>query len=576
MNYEKKWRVLPEAGEEFFKDKTGYNRLILQLLYNRGIQDSGEIKNFLEADRSSDHDPFLFQEMEKAVDLVIDHIKKGNKIYIYGDYDADGITSSALLFTLLKKMKADVAVYIPDRVSEGYGLNKEAIDEIKKQGGKLIITVDTGIRNKPEVEYAREQGLDVVVTDHHMPPEEKKDLPDCPLINPLVEDSGYPFGYLAGVGVAFKLGQALVRKSTLSDEQKDIMIERLLDLVAIGTITDCVTLLGENRILVKKGMKVLNHTKRVGLQELVEVAQINNKKLQAWNVGFQLGPRLNASSRMDHADGAFYLLVSEDKKEAREMAKDLNNKNITRQKDTELIFDEASQGQDENQNKIIVAVSEEDKKWSEGIIGLVASRLSERYYKPALVITKGEEGYKGSGRSIDEFNIIEALEECSDVLEKYGGHAKACGFSVSEENLQSFIDKITRLANKKLRHTELIPTLRIDAELSLNKIDEDLFNQIEKMAPFGQDNPKPQFLSREVEIRDIVRMGKNGEHIKFRLDGLWALSFNHKEKWQHLRIGDTVDVVYYIDMNEFNGKREVQLKIVDMQKKSKIKNQKSK
>ena len=571
MNYEKKWRVLPEAGEEFFlacrqvgKDKTGYNRLILQLLYNRGIQDSREIKNFLEADRSSDHDPFLFQEMEKAVDSVIEHIKKGNKIYIYGDYDADGITSSALLFTLLKKMKADVAVYIPDRVSEGYGLNKEAIDEIKKQGGKLIITVDTGIRNKPEVEYAQEQGLDVVVTDHHMPPEEKKDLPDCPLINPLVEDSGYPFGYLAGVGVAFKLGQALVRKSTLSDEQKDIMIERLLDLVAIGTITDCVTLLGENRILVKKGMKVLNHTKRVGLQELVEVAQINNKKLQAWNVGFQLGPRLNASSRMDHADGAFYLLVSEDKKEAREMAKDLNNKNITRQKDTELIFDEASQGQDQNSNRIIVAVSGEGKEWSEGIIGLVASRLSERYYKPALVITKGEEGYKGSGRSIDEFNIIEALEECSDVLEKYGGHAKACGFSVSEENLQSFIDKITRLANKKLRHTELVPTLRIDAELSLDKIDEDLFNQIEKMAPFGQDNPKPQFLSREVEIRDIVRMGKNGEHIKFRLDGLWALSFNHKEKWQHLRIGDTVDVVYYIDMNEFNGKREVQLKIIDI------------
>lgn len=567
---------MPQAREDFFKDKRGVNRLILQLLYNRGIKKKEDIKDFLEADRASDHDPFLFRNMEKAVDLIVEHIKKGNKIYIYGDYDADGITSSALLFTLLKQMKADVAVYIPDRIKEGYGLNYAALDEIKDQGGKLVVTVDTGIRNKSEVEYAQESGLDVVVTDHHIPPDKSKDLPDCPVIDPLVKKSGYPFGYLAGVGVAFKLGKALIQRSTLSEDQKRLITERLLDLVAIGTITDCVPLLGENRILVKNGMKVLNHTRRIGLQQLVEVAQINNKKLQAWNVGFQLGPRLNASSRMDHADGAFYLLVSNDKQEARQMAEDLNSKNITRQKDTEVIFEEASRDQDQNQNKIIVAVSDEDKEWSEGIIGLVASRISDRYYKPALVITKAEDGYKGSGRSVDEFNIIEAVEQCSDLLEKYGGHAKACGFSLSKEKLPDFVEKITRIANKQLKDVELIPTLKIDAELELKDIDEDLFNQIEKIAPFGQDNPKPQFISRGVEIRDIVRMGKKGEHIKFRLENLWAVAFNHKEKWQDLKIGDKVDVVYYIDMNEFNGRREVQLKIVDMYKNSKIKDQNSK
>jgi len=312
------------------------------------------------------------------------------------------------------------------------------------------------------------------------------------------------------------------------------------------------------------------------LQELITVAQINNKRLQAWNVGFQIGPRLNASSRMDHADRAFYLLVSEDKREAKQMAQDLNTKNIARQKDTEIIFEEASKDQDQNQNRVIIAVSKKNEEWSEGIIGLVASRISERYYKPALVITKAGDIYKGSGRSIDEFNIIKALEQCSDLLDKYGGHAKACGFSVSEENLSQFIEKITDLVNRELKDTELAPTLEIDSELDLKQVDEDLFNQIERLAPFGQDNPKPQFLSRGAEIRDIVRMGKKGEHIKFRLDNIWALSFNHQEKWQDLRVGDKVDVVYYIDRNDFNGKSEVQLKIIDMQKKSKFKNQNSK
>ncbi len=556
--------MLPSARKNFFEDKKDYDPLLLQLLYNRGLKKKEDIDHFLQADFDAGYDPFLLPFMKEAVNLTIKHIKQGTKICIYGDYDADGITSSALLFSLLGSIGAKAEVYIPDRVTEGYGLNKEAIKEVKDQGSGLIITVDSGIRNKQEVEYARDLGLDVLITDHHIPPEKKEDLPQCPIINPLLKESEYPFKYLAGVGVAFKFGQALISSSTLTDKQKEIFTERLLDLVAIGSISDCVTLLGENRVLVKKGMKVLNHTKRVGLQKLIEVAQINNKKLQAWNVGFQLGPRLNASSRMDHADKAFYLLVSQDRAEAGRMARDLDQKNIARQKDTEKIFDQAVKDQDENQNKIIVAVNDKKNAWSEGIIGLVASRITDKYYKPSLVITKVDDCYKGSGRSVDEFNIIEAVEKCSDVLDKYGGHAKACGFSLLDDNLDEFIKKITHLANQELKEVELVPTLKLDAELDLSQIDRQFFDKVDSLAPFGQDNPQPRFVSREVEVRDIVYMGKKGEHIKLRLNNLWAIYFNHQNKWQDLKVGDRIDVAYDVDLNEFNGRSEVQLKILDI------------
>ncbi len=566
MNYDKRWRVLPQARDSFFKGKESYNPLILQLLYNRGIKNKEDIRYFLEADSDPGHDPFSLPHMQEAIDLVIEHIKLQNLIYVYGDYDADGITSSALLFGLIDKLGGRVHVYIPDRVSEGYGLHQEALEEIRGKEAKLVITVDTGIRNKKEVEYAKKKGMNVLVTDHHMPPEKEEDLPACPIVNPWLSYSEYPFNSLAGVGVAFKLAQALIQRSTLPEESKKMLTEELLDLVAIGTITDCVSLLGENRVLVKKGLKVLNHSKRPGLQELVEVSQINNKKIKAWNVGFQLGPRLNASSRMDHADGAFYLLTSKDRQQARSLARELNQKNTKRQKETELIFDQACQGQDKNENKVIIAISGQDQEWSEGIIGLVASRLLEKYYKPSLVITRAEGEYKGSARSIEGFNVVKALERCSDLLEKYGGHAKACGFSLAEENIPEFIKKITHIANQEIKTEDLVPSLRIDSELPLSEIDLELLERIEDLAPFGQDNPQPCFVSRRIAIRDIVRLGRKGEHVKFRVENLWALCFNHQEKYQDLKIGDMVDLVYYIDLNEFNGRSEVQLKIVDMRR----------
>jgi len=567
MVQDQEWHLLSRVPESFFAKQPDYDRWLLQLLYNRGIKKKEEIKEFLEADKIKGHDPFLLKDMERAVDLIIKHIKKGNKIFIYGDYDADGITSTALLYDLFSLFNCEPGVYMPDRIKEGYGLNKKAIDKIKKEGASLIITVDTGIRNKEEVAYAKEKGLDIIVTDHHIPPEKKKDLPDCLLIDPVMEREKYPYKELAGVGVAYKLATALISRSKLPEKQKEILEERLLDLVAIGTVADCVNLTGENRVLVKRGLKVLNHTKRLGLTELIKSSGLKGK-IDSWNIGFQLAPRINASSRIDHAARAFYLLVSKDKNEASQRALDLNQKNVSRQQITEKVLTEAMEQVKEEKDKIIIALSPETDPWPEGVIGLVAGRLSNMYYCPALVITRSEGKLKGSGRSIEDFNVVEALEKSKELLDNYGGHPAACGFSLTRENRENFFQEISKYTNHKLKNLELKPRIYIDSELDWREIDEDLLEKQEKMAPFGEGNPKPIFLSRKGEIRDIVRMGRKGEHIKFRINNLWAVSFGKSERWSELKIGDKIDLVYYLEMNEFKGNRSLQLKVVDIKKAS--------
>ena len=563
MAQEQEWNLLPQAPKSFREKHTGEDRLLLQLLYNRGIKKKKEIKEFLEAEKSKGHDPFLLKDMEQAVDLIIKHIKKKNKIFIYGDYDADGITSTALLYDLFSIFNSEPGVYMPDRIKEGYGLNKKAIDKIAKEGASLIITVDTGVRNKEEAAYARKKGLEVIITDHHIPPEKKEDLPDCPLIDPVMEREKYPYKELAGVGVAYKLALALIARSKLEEKQKEILGERLLDLVAIGTVADCVNLTGENRILVKKGLKVLNHTKRVGLLELIKSSGLKGK-IDSWNIGFQLAPRINASSRIDHAARAFYLLVSKEKTEATERARDLNEKNVSRQQITEKVLTEAMEQVKEEKDKIIIALSPEKEPWPEGVIGLVAGRLSNMYYCPALVITRAEEGLKGSGRSIENFNVVEVLEKSKELLDNYGGHPAACGFSLAPENLEKFSQEVSKYTNQKLKDLELKPRIYIDAEFDWKEIDEDLLKKQEKMAPFGEGNPRPVFLSRGGEIRDIVRMGKKGEHIKFRVNNLWAIAFGQAERWSELKIGDKIDMVYYLEINEFNGNKSLQLRVVDI------------
>ncbi len=579
---EKIWQIYPKLSLEFQEANSEYNKLILQILYNRNIKSEDDLKWFLNIEKMDFFDPFLFKDMEAAIVLIISHLKSGNKVMIYGDYDADGVTSSALLYDILKSFKAQVDFYLPDRVTEGYGLNKEAIDEIKARDFKLIITVDNGIRNKEEVAYAKSLGLDIIITDHHAYPEKEEDLPECLIINSSSSSSGYPFKYLAGVGVAFKLASALIERSKLDLKHKNTLKQKCLDLVLIGTVADMVPLLGENRLIVSEGLKVLNESRRVGILELIGVAGLY-KELNAFNVGFQLGPRLNAASRINHANSALNLLISDNQEEARVLAQELNDKNIERQKITEdLMLKAQSQIDKDNVPKIIVIQNLEDSSWNEGVIGLVAGKLTEKYHRPAIVITKTEEQensqevYKASARSIEGFNLVEALESSKEFLYKYGGHPMAGGFSIlSLQRSREFIDHIKKMADNKLEQQDLRPKLKIDCELEFSEIDDELVEELEKLNPFGQANPSPKFVSYDLKIIDIVKMGSDSQHIKLKLlnhqdrdmKSFWAISFNFVEKYESLNIGDNVDLVYSLDFNDFNGSKTIQLKIIDIKKK---------
>lgn len=583
---EKIWQFYPKITDNILNENSDKNQFILQLLYNRGLKNKDDFRWFFDLDKLDFFDPFLFNDMEKAIDLLIFHIKKGSKIMVYGDYDADGVTSSALLYDVFSIFRAKVDFYLPDRVSEGYGLNKPAIDNIKKDGFELIITVDNGIRNKEEVAYAKSLGLDVIVTDHHALPETREELPDCLIINPADAESSYPFKYLAGVGVAFKLAEALIKKSKLGEDDKKKLILRNLDLVALGTVADMVSLLGENRLLVKKGLEVLNETKRLGLLELIKVSGLSGD-LSSYNIGFQLGPRLNAASRMKHANSALNLLISKDENEARELAEDLNNKNMERQKITEELMSSAeSQIDQDDLSKIIIVKNSKEDAWNEGVIGLVAGKLSEKYYRPVLVIMKTSEKfidengaekdiYKGSGRSIEGFNLVEGLEENKDILYKYGGHPMAGGFSIiGDHNAFLFMDKMKERADKILDEKKLIPKIKIDLELDFEDINDLLVEGLEQMAPFGQHNPAPKMASFDIKIIDIVKMGAKSQHIKFRflddtkssMKNFWGISFGGASKYSELNVGDRVSMVYTLEFNNFNGNHDIQFKIIDIKK----------
>jgi len=466
----KEWQISPKIEADFIAQYPEVNSVLLQLLFNRGLKDKINIRSFLDGELNPEqvlkigeddslafYNPYLFKNMGAAVDLIISHIKKGSPIVVYGDYDADGVTSSVILLETLKILHANVEVYLPDRVSEGYGLNKMAINQIITQGFKLLITVDNGIRNYEEVAYAKAKGLEIIITDHHVLPEEKEKIPNCLYIDPADKTEKYPWNYLAGVGVAFKLISALLDRSNLAAKQKQLIVEKSLDLVAVGTVADMVSLLGENRLLVKRGLQVLNQSKRLGLNELIKIAKINGgKPLEAWNIGWQIGPRLNAASRLSHANTAFALLTTTDENEAKELASELNQRNISRQQITEEITTQVEAQIDPNNLPlVIIGLAGEEQIWNEGVIGLVAGRIAEKYYRPTLIITRLIEeaefdattkklvpkkiAFKSSGRSVEEFNLIEAISTQAEFLDKFGGHPMACGFSIKgEENLNKF------------------------------------------------------------------------------------------------------------------------------------------
>ncbi len=574
MQNNKEWQIAAQIKRK--KTINLFHWSIEQILKNRGFESKKEIEDFLNPDYNKlTHDPFKFNEMKEAVDLVIKHIVNRNKIMVYGDYDADGVTSSAVLAETLTTLKAEVDIYIPDRVSEGYGLNKEAVKTIVKRGFRLIITCDGGIKSKEEVAYAKSEGVDVIITDHHLAPEKKEDLPECIIINPALLEEKYPFKKLAGVGVAFKLAKAVISKTKLKEEDKNILEHRILDLVAIGTITDCVILRGENRVLTQKGIDLINSRKqRIGLQELLKVAGFRpdaRKKVDAGNIAFQIGPRINAAGRIERATTAFELLVTRGPEEARIIASRLNEKNIERQEQTQIIVDDVENQIKNQSDNIIIGVCPENGEWNEGVVGLVAGKISEKYHKPALVLAKTKEGYKGSGRSILEYNIVEAMDAASGYLDKYGGHPAACGFSLAKKDLENFKKTILEHANLNIKLEDLVRKVKIDVELELDEVNLELLEQLDKLAPFGQGNPKPVMVSRDVIIADIVLLGMEEQHIKFKLTNgrsgiISAIGFTQAKKWKHLTIGDRVDIVYMLEINGFNGRSEAQMRVIDIKK----------
>ncbi|OGL87391.1 single-stranded-DNA-specific exonuclease RecJ [Candidatus Uhrbacteria bacterium RIFCSPLOWO2_02_FULL_48_12] len=568
----KVWRLAKPETRGAAAPETPLPNLAAALLNNRGILTPEAIEKFLYPDYRRDlHDPFLFKDMEKVTQRIFKAMATNEAIVVYADYDADGVCSAALLTTTLRALGGNIAeVYMPHREKEGYGLNAAAVNHFIASRVDLIITLDCGTTNTEEIMLASQAGIDVIVIDHHHVPEKSPGA--FAILNPKTPGELYPFLHLASAGMAFKTAQALLKKYIVSHAEERAKWESfekwLLDLAAIATVTDLVPLVGENRTLVKYGLLALNKTQRPGLRALVELMGGKLGMLDTYSIAYQIGPRLNAAGRMNHANAAYELLMCEDSTKAIELASALESGNRERQQLTERITAEArEQLQDRDQDRVLVAVGD---NWPIGIVGLVASRLLEEYHRPILVVGRTPKGLSGSGRSISAFNIIAALHQNSELFEKFGGHAQACGFTLkNEEALEQLRNVLNDLAGKTLSASDLLPVLNIDASLLLKDVQENLGELIKLFEPFGMANPRPKFIFSGVQLVGLTNVGSTGQHLKLTLSdesGMirQAIGFNQSLAHESRRLGDRVDVVAEVTANEWNGRREWQLKILDL------------
>ncbi len=561
----KRWVIAPLAPTDHLKNFPDITPLVVQILYNRGITDPIEMAAFLQADRpTSTTDLFHMAGMNRTIDRIRRAIKANEPIAIYGDYDVDGVTATALLVQTLAAFGANVRPYIPRRADEGYGLNPEALQHLKDDGVRLVITVDCGVRSLAEVAFAKTIGLDLIVSDHHMPLE---DLPDAyALINPKQPVCPYPLKELAGVGLAFKIAQALLLVNARTDDNPVSLTEDdLIDLVALGTVADLAPLLGENRVLVARGLQQLRHTRRPGLRALLNFS--GSKVIDTSTIGFALGPRLNAAGRLDHALNAYDLLMTTDPAAADRIALDLDSRNRDRQTLTRDLFEKA--------REIVMAHSDgsallfaADPSFNSGVVGLVASRLTEEFYRPSVVIEQGPHESRGSCRSIPEFHITQALDECRELFVRHGGHAAAAGFTIETAKLDVLAQRLSDIAQRELGGQELLPTLSVDAVLHLHKLKSDLFHALKQLEPHGYANPTPVFASRGVSIVELRTVGMDGAHLKMKVgDGgtvFDAIGFKFGPMAERLTRGDKLDIAYTFEENEWNGERKYQLNIKDI------------
>ena len=559
----KKWEINKPDEEKVkeIENKYQINSLLAKILVNRGITSEKDIQQFLSPTRKDFYDPYLMPDMEKAVERILKAIENKEKVLIYGDYDVDGITSVTVLKSFLQERGLEVDEYIPNRLHEGYGLNVPAVEKIASEKYTLMITVDCGISAIEEVKHASSLGLEVIVTDHHEPGE---NLPEAiAVVDAKRKDNNYPFRNLAGVGVVFKLIQAISIKLGL--EEKEFL--KYLDIVSVGTISDIVPLVDENRVIVKLGLKLVEQTRNLGLKTILQAS--GYQKVDSTTISFGIAPRINACGRMGHQEEALKLFLSTNQEEVNKLAEELNEYNRQRQDKEKQIFLEALEKiQKEAINKDSVMVID-GENWHHGVIGIVASKITEMYFKPSILLCfEGEEG-KGSGRSIPGFDLHEALTKCEDGLEKFGGHSMAVGLTVRKNQLEDLRKKLDIIAKEK-QIDKIVSILKIDAQVDLNDINMQVVESLKHLEPFGEENKVPLFVFKNLKI-DSIRALSEGKHIKLTLrqdnkNLINAMGFNLGELTNDYRIGDKVDLVGSLEINKFNGEESIQILLKDMMK----------
>ncbi|MEA4959642.1 MAG: single-stranded-DNA-specific exonuclease RecJ [Anaerolineaceae bacterium] len=558
----KRWIISPLIPNSVKQELRDFSPLLRQLLYNRGIETSSEAESFLTYQTNFSANPLLLKDMPEAVRLIHEALQDGSMVAIYGDYDVDGVTASALLYEFFRSLGLTPRVYIPNRFDEGYGLNLDAMQQLAGEGIGLLITVDCGIRSVDEVREARARGMKVIVSDHHLP---GSVLPPADaIINPRQPGDPYPYKHLAGVGLAYKIASAYLATYPTAGLDAD----HWLDLVAAGTVADLADLTGENRALVKRGLDEMRKVNRQGLFSLSQVAGVKLDRVTASNIGFILGPRLNAAGRLDTATAAFELLVSENLFEAAALAQQLDNQNAYRKELTQKIQEAAiAEALSSDPDKLIIFAA--SKEFNEGVVGLAASRVVEALYKPAIIGYQDDGFVKASCRSIKEFNITAALDQCSDLLIRYGGHSVAAGLTVANENLPALLERLNNLAVASIGNLELVPELWIDYEISLAKVRPEhipgIMDDVARLEPTGQKNPDVLFCSRNLQVISSRVLG-NGQHLKMNLragDSVYEAIAFRQGQWQ-TTLPSTIDIAYTFDKNEYQGRTTLQLNVRDL------------
>jgi single-stranded-DNA-specific exonuclease len=556
----KRWQISLQdtTDAQEFSARSKISPILAQILINRGINNTAEVDAFITPKLNLLSNPYEIPDVEKAAQRVIKAKENKEKVAVYGDYDVDGVTGTAILYLTLKDLGIDTVYYIPHRYTEGYGLNKKAIDKLKADGVSLIVTNDCGVSNVAQIDHANSIGIDVIVTDHHNPPHI---LPNAlAIVNPKLIVGAHRCRDMSGAGVAFKFAWGLYRSFGIKDSAN---LMDLLDLAGLGTIADIVPLLDENRVLAIYGIKALNNCKRIGLQKLIEAAGIK-KRITATHVNYTIAPRLNSAGRLENASLSVELLITKDELKAKTLALELCKLNTKRQSIGAQIQKEAFAMIDSTPSKSIIL---HGNSWNPGVIGIVASQIVDKYYRPTVLIGINEGIGRGSARSIDGLNIYEALDSCRDLFNDFGGHKKAAGFEIQAEKIPELIERLRTRIEEDLIDEELVPLLEIESMLDPKAINMGLASELELLAPFGEENQVPTFASHDLKLIEMKRVG-DGSHLKARFtEGtvtLDSIGFSMGTLANKMKLGDNYDLAYNLEVNEYNGFESAQLNLVDI------------